>query len=350
MDDKLIKTKNLYALIDYEPLVLVTALLALAWIFYKLFLRDVSDERHQNLRGHFTNIMRHYALLCVFFCITQFLMQAQSEDWTVARPLPYIAILTFLWGVIVFVKVSRLIILQYLFLGSMRAGVPVLIVNIFSLGALVLLLTWGASNIFGIQLAPLMATSAAFSLILGLALQDTLGNLFAGISLQVDHAFEIGDWLEISQGSGPRTIGQVKEITWRSTIMIGWSDEQVTIPNRMMANSQIFNFRGGTAPLLRSQLFRFPIDCNIELVKRCLVESLRQVPRIREYPSPVVLVSDTTESWVIVKCAYYIDNYGSQYSIGDELIEKALDFLHVNGITLAHSVIEIKSDQRPTKV
>ena len=349
MDDKLIKTKNLYVLIDWEPLVLITAMLLLAWLFYKVFLRDVSEERHNNLRGHFINLTRHYAILVVFFFCCQFLLQAQHEEWTFGRSLPYIAILTFVWGVLVFVKVSRLIILQYLFLGSMRAGVPVLIVNIFSLAASVVLFTWGASTIFGVQLGPLLATSAAFSLILGLALQDTLGNLFAGISLQVDHAFEIGDWLEILQTqSGPKTVGQVKEVTWRATLMVGWSDELITIPNRVMANSQIFNFRGGTSPILRSQMFRLPLKTDVELAKRCLTEALKQVSRIREYPSPVVYVSETTDSWLTIKCAYYIDNYGSQFGIGDELIEKGLGFLRANGLEIAHTVLELHDPQRKT--
>jgi small-conductance mechanosensitive channel len=344
MDDKLIKTKNLYPLIDFELLILVTALFFLAWIFYKLFLNEVSEERHQNLKNHFYNLSRNFFILCLLFFSSQFLMQAQNENWSLARSLPYVALLTFVWGVIVFVKVSRLIILQYLFLGSMRAGVPVLIVNIFSLAAMVVLFTWGASTIFGLQLGPLMATSAAFSLILGLALQDTLGNLFAGISLQVDHTFEIGDWLEISQGtSAPRTVGQVKEITWRSTILLGWSDELITIPNRVMANSQIFNFRGGTVPILRSQLFRLPLNADVELVKKALNEAIKQIPRIREYPSPIIFVSETTDSWLSVKCSYYIDNYGSQFSIGDTLIEKGLEQLRLYGLDVSHNILELKS-------
>lgn len=67
-----------------------------------------------------------------------------------------------------------------------------------------------------------------FSLILGLALQDTLGNLFAGVALQLDKPYEIGDWIEIS----PRAqvwVGQVEEISWRATTMIGLFDELLVL-------------------------------------------------------------------------------------------------------------------------
>ena len=143
-----------------------------------------------------------------------FLQTSEGQIGRFALVTPYIAMAAFVWGNVVFVKTCRLIVLQYLFLGSMRHGVPLLLVNIFSLILSIVLLFWGITHIFGVQVGPLLATSAAASVILGLAMQDTLGNLFAGISLQIDRSFEIGDWVEVVSGI-QKTTGQVREITWR---------------------------------------------------------------------------------------------------------------------------------------
>lgn len=337
--DHFINLQNLYALLDLEPFILLCSLVGLAWIFYKIFLRDATDERHVKLKGHFRNLFRHFLILVTLFATA--LLLKRGVDDSLARALPYVALFCLLWGMIVFVKTCGLIILQYLFLGSMKHGVPVLIVNIFSLILSIILALWSAASIFNIQVGPLLATSAALSVILGLALQDTLGNLFAGISLQVDKAFEIGDWLEVTSGI-QKCSGQVKEITWRATVLSGWTaDELVILPNRFLANAQIANFSLNHTPILRSALFRFGMNVDIRLTKQCLLESIKEVRTVRAWPEPLVLITETAESWIVFKLYYYIDNFGSQTTIGDHVHDAAIRYLRANNIDLAGNHLDI---------
>jgi len=340
MTEKILKTQALYGLIDYEPYVIMIALVLFVWLFYKLFLRDASEERHRSLRGHFRNLWRHTLWFSALFVAYKFVYQTEHLEWGITRALPYLGLLTSFWGMVVFVKTARLILLEYLFLGNMKTAVPVLIVNIFSLLLSVTLLLWGASYLFGIQVGPLLATSAAFSIILGLALQDTLGNLFAGISLQLDRSFEIGDWLEVVSGV-QRMVGQVREVTWRATVLLGMTDETITVPNRFMANSQISNFKGGDQPFIRTQIFRLPLDADIEVAKTCLKESLADVPSVRSDIPPSVFINETTDSWVVLKVVYYIDSYGLQLRIGDKVLAAGLEHLKAKGIALGRQVYEI---------
>lgn len=342
MNDRFINLQNLYALLDFEPFVLLCSLILLCWIFYRIFLRDVTQERHLKLKNHFSNLLRHFLILVTLFATAVLLKRA--PDTSIARALPYVALFCLLWGMIVFVKTCGLIILQYLFLGSMKHGVPVLVVNIFSLILSIILALWCAASIFNIQVGPLLATSAALSVILGLALQDTLGNLFAGISLQVDKAFEIGDWLEITSGIQKCT-GQVKEITWRATVLAGWSsDELIILPNRFLANAQIANYSLGQTPILRSAMFRLPMTVDIQLGKQCLLESIKEVRTVRAWPEPVVLITETSESWIVFKLYYYIDNFGSQTTIGDHVYDAAIRYLRVNDISLASNRMDVAHD------
>lgn len=336
-----IQTQSLELLLGVEPFLLLTALVALAWGFYKGFLRGVSEERHQNLRTQFANLLKHYLTLAMLFGLYTILHSKWFTDFQIQKLVPYLAILTFFWGGLVFLKASRMIILQYLFLGSMRAGVPLLIVNIVTLVLSMVLILWGFSQVFNLQLGPLLATSAAFSIILGLALQDTLGNLFAGIALQVDHNFEIGDWLEVSHTS-QKTIGQVKEISWRSTTLIGFTDEVIVLPNRLMAGAQIANFQAGDMPFIRSQLFRLPYGVDAERVKKTLVHALEGVPDVRKYPEPLCIITESNESWIGFKLVYYIDNYGSQFILGDRVVTAAWRALHDAGFETGRNTVRVE--------
>ncbi|KHD88822.1 MAG: hypothetical protein OM95_06790 [Bdellovibrio sp. ArHS] len=339
MAEKFIKIQALYGLLELEPFVLLGCLIAITWVFYKFFLKEASEERHRSIRNHFRTLLRHYIVLSFLFLLFIFLQTSEPQIGTVAKITPYVAIVTFLWGNVVFVKTSRLIVLQYLFLGSMKHGVPLLLVNIFSLLLSIVLLFWGVTHVFGLQVGPLLATSAAASVILGLALQDTLGNLFAGISLQLDRNFEIGDWLEIVSGI-QKTTGQVREITWRSTTLVGFSDELITLPNRFMANATISNFSPPETPIVRSQVFRLAYGENVELAKQVLERTVAGIGEIRGIPAPWAYVNESNENWIQIKIIYFLDNYGSQFNVGDKVLIRGIEALRAANLKLARQVIE----------
>lgn len=336
---------SLYSLIDFEIYIFLLIYSLLSYFFYKVFLKTVSAERHQNLKGHLKNLLAHALTLTVFyflFSLFYSLAFSDSDQYLILKKvLPYLASLTFLWGSLIFVKGSRLLVLQYLFLGSMRAGVPLLLVNIFSLLLSVVILFWSVSRIFDVQLTPLLATSAAFSIVLGLALQDTLGNLFAGISMQIDKTFEIDDWLEVQNGI-IKVTGQVKEFSWRSTLLIGFSDEKITLPNKLIASAQVSNFSPENLPIIRSQVFRFYHTADIEKIKDLLFHTVIKINEVRSIPEPYPFIQEMTENWIAVKIIYYLDEYGKQFSAGDIVLSKCLSVLKQNNIELAHQIIEVK--------
>lgn len=341
MAEKFIKVQALYSVLELEPFILIASLLAITWVFYKSFLSDVSEERHRNIRHHFSVLIRHFVFLSGLFALFIFAQSMEGQVPYVQRLEPYLALLVFLWGNIVFVKTCRLLVLQYLFLGSMKHGVPLLLVNMFSLLLSILLAFWGISHIFGLELAPLLATSAAFSIILGLAMQDTLGNLFAGISLQIDQAYEIGDWLEVLSGS-QKSVGQVKEISWRATTLAGLSGEVLTLPNRFMAQAQISNFSVPDQPILRTQIFRLQYGENIDLAKEVLERMAAGISELRGIPAPYSYVGEITENWIALKLLYFIDSYGSQWSVGGKVLRRGLQALEEKGIKTARQVLEVE--------
>ena len=90
---------------------------------------------------------------------------------------------------------------------------------------------------FGVSLTGLIATSGIIAIVLGLAMQSTLGDLFSGIAVGVDRAYGIGDliWVEGA------VEGRVVETNWRSTRIITSENDIATIPNSVVAKSRILN-------------------------------------------------------------------------------------------------------------
>ena len=175
----------------------------------------------------------------------------------------------------------------------MKEGVPVLLVNLFTLVLTTSLFAWLASEIFNLRIMPLVATSAAISLVVGLAIQDTLGNLFAGVALQFDKPYEIGDWVEIESANGShKWTGQIREISWRATVLTGFMNETVTIPNRVVSQSQIANFSNKGHPAIRRQIYRIPHGASDEKVRNALIRSVKAW-RASTRSSATVLFGDT---------------------------------------------------------
>ena len=101
-------------------------------------------------------------------------------------------------------------------------------------------------EVLGVGLAQLLGTGAIAAAVVGLSLQEVLGNLFAGISLHLDPAFQVGDWVEITGtlrgGPGRETlIGQVEAMTWRTVQLRTENGDMDILPNRTIAQAVVTN-------------------------------------------------------------------------------------------------------------
>lgn len=268
----------------------------------------------------------------------------RGETLVIPRLVPFVGVAAVLWGAIILLKTFRIFSFEYLFFMNMQTGVPLLLVNMLTLLMSVVLGSWIATGVFGFRLAPVLATSALFSIVVGLALQETLGNLFSGIALQIDKPYTLGDWIEV-QTAGQKLVGQVHEITWRATILTSLTEEWITIPNRVVAQSQVLNFSKTKNPILRSQVFRLPFSAPVPKVRQILVESIQNIKGISRTSDPVVLLVEAAESWLSVKLVYAVKDFPDQFRIADEVIEKSVESLRREGISLVGPIIRLAQEK-----
>jgi small-conductance mechanosensitive channel len=343
MRDQWIPVEKIQYLIQFESFAIFWALLPLAFLFYKLFLKTITEKRHANLRHRFIRTFSFLLITTVlsFLHWTIFNNAYHSvSEYTLVKFSSYLSLIALIFGVISIVRLAQIYVYLYLFFMNMSVGVPRLMANMFTLGFSLVIVSWLAADVFGFQLAAVLATSAVFSLVLGLALQDTLGNLFSGVALQIDRPFKIGDWVEIHNGS-EKWNGQVQEVSWRATTLMGFADELILIPNRMIAQSQLLNFSHLQRPARLNQMFRFRFDASIAMARKSLLDGLNNIPDILQDPPPRTLITEVTESWITIKVFYSLKDYGMRYRIGDVVITQILEQIKKNQLALATPVINL---------
>ncbi|MGH1344764.1 MAG: cyclic nucleotide-binding domain-containing protein [Nannocystales bacterium] len=159
----------------------------------------------------------------------------------------------------------------------------------------------------GAQLDALLTTSALLTAVIGLSLQDTLGNLFAGLSIQAQNPFEVGDWIQYD--SDENDIGKVIEINWRATKVLTLDDVEIVIPNGPLARAPIRNFTKPTKMSRRSLFVVVPFSEPPHRVQDVILEGLQHTPGVLRRPAPSVVTSDFVERGVRYWVRFHTDDF-----------------------------------------
>lgn len=339
---KWIPIAKIQAVINYEGFAIVGFLMLVAYLFYYFFLKRLSERRHGQLRQRFIMTSFFVLLTGLFSIIHWLLFWNLNGDLFIVKVSNYIGLITLVLGAIAVIKVAQIYIYLYLFFSNISTGVPRLIGNLFTVVFSLFIFTLIASTIFDFNIATIATTSAVFSLVLGLALQDTLGNFFSGLALQIDRPFQINDWVEIQNGD-QKWVGQIHEVNWRATFLMSFADELIMFPNRTIAQSQIIILTHRMTPVRLNQVFRFSFETSIEDAKAAILEGIEDFKEVMTHPGPSTLVTETSESWVTIKVFYSLYDYGARYRVGDRIISNILHSLQKRGIKLAHQTFTVKN-------
>jgi small-conductance mechanosensitive channel/CRP-like cAMP-binding protein len=140
------------------------------------------------------------------------------------------------------------------------------------------------SFVFGLPLKGLVATSGVIAIVLGLALQSTLGDLFSGISLSIEKPFYLGDEILLDGG----VEGEVVQMNWRATHIKNGANDIVVIPNSSIAKMRIQNHSTGSKQHSASLTVVVNSLNGPEMVLEVLKQAAMTCPSIVERPAPSV--------------------------------------------------------------
>ncbi|MBK7585715.1 MAG: mechanosensitive ion channel [Myxococcales bacterium] len=158
----------------------------------------------------------------------------------------------------------------------------------------------------GINLSGLIATSAVLTAVIGLSLQDTLGNILSGLALQTDDSVHLGDWVKVGD-----VVGRVVEIRWRYTAIETRNWETVIFPNSQLVKGQVIVLGRRTAQPVQWRRwiwfnvdFRFPPSDVISTVTDALRST--QIDNVAREPAPNCVLMDFHESYGRYAVRYWL--------------------------------------------
>src|SRR4051794_13928108 len=202
------------------------------------------------------------------------------------------------------------------------------------------------SYVFDQPVQGLLATSGVIAIILGLALQSSLADVFSGIVLSFSRPYRPGDWISLDGGID----GQVIELNWRATHVLTGRRDLAIMPNSTIAKSKIVNvsspsgIHGNTVTLQASS--RNPPSFAIEVIER----ALRNCRLILPEPAPSIATKAINRAYAEFEITFFIETLALSRQAQNEWYDLVYRHLASAAIDLAspESVsIQISDAARP---
>lgn len=164
------------------------------------------------------------------------------------------------------------------------------------------------------NLAAILTPSAILTAIIGLALQDTIGNFIAGLLIQVEKPFEINDWIEIEGQQG-----QVRELNWRYTKVETLDRYYMIVPNSKIATQKVVNYSKPTPTVNEYLSIGVSYDIPPLKVKRAIEAILNSNPNIVKDDQEGVFLHEYADSSIVYKIKYAIRDFSIHRQVRDEV-------------------------------
>ena len=200
----------------------------------------------------------------------------------------------------------------------------------------------------GIELFGVLASLAVFSLIIGLAMQQTLGNIVNSFMLALDQPFEVGDRIEV-EGK----MGSVVSVGILSTKILTHEENLVVIPNNSLVNSTVINHaRGGGDGVGRRislvQDIGVGYDEDISHVKYTVLQLMRECPYVLPKPEPRVLLIELGDFAKVFRMYGWVEDYSDEYVARDWLLKNIDEQFKSEGIEIPFPTsVEISGKASP---
>src|SRR5882757_4349784 len=184
--------------------------------------------------------------------------------------------------------------------------------------------------VFGVPVGTLVATSGIVAIIFGLALQNTLGDVFSGIALTLGRVYAIGDWIQLSDG----TEGRVVETNWRSTNLLTGGYNVVVVPNSVLAKQGVTNL---SRPDETHQIALTVCIATTtpNLVEKAMRSVLEASTRIVKDPPPIVALKKIDAAAIEVELLFRVKSPAGWTAARNEVIDLLYSECKTAGLSLA---------------
>jgi small-conductance mechanosensitive channel/CRP-like cAMP-binding protein len=235
------------------------------------------------------------------------------------------------------VRLTDVFIWEGIVAKRLNGKVPKLLKDVIAMLIFLVSITGILSVIFDLDVTGLWATSGVIGLVVGLALQSMISDVFSGIALNVDRPFVMGDWVTFHQRGLDNLTGQIQEVNWRSTRIKKVDGTLLVIPNGMVSTTILTNL---SQPSTKSRFtLRFCLEVGVpsDRAVRILLAGVKAASGPLASPAPKARIGKIHKWGVEYDVRFWLETMECSPHKGRHNVSRSiLDHLHRAGLTIAY--------------
>jgi small-conductance mechanosensitive channel len=196
-------------------------------------------------------------------------------------------------------------------------------------------------TVFKEPVSTLLATSGVLAIVLGLALQNTLGDVFAGLAINIERPFGAGDWISLAGEAS----GQVMQVNWRATRLRTWSHDMIVVPNSVASKAIVTNHSRPKG--LHRCSIRLKVDLAVApaRVLSALTAAAEASPDVARGTVPLAYARMFSDSLMEYELAFAVNNFAVIQAVTSDMLTRiagsfgALD-IHIGALPMEVRIME----------
>ncbi len=159
--------------------------------------------------------------------------------------------------------------------------------------------------VFDEPITSLLATSGVFAMIIGLAIQMNIANIFSGIAVNAERPFRIGDWIQIADLEEAKVVN----VNWRSTRLQTRDGNIISVPNNFASESCIVNYNYPDDFYKNNIEITVNKEVNEEQFKELIINAITNSEGVSEDPRPKIVFKTFNDNELVFAAYFWMSNY-----------------------------------------
>lgn len=314
--------------------IFATSLISIFLLFALLILGWILRTRLKISLGLLYNIFSLFAAVGIWILLNHKFGLLKSLDlhsfakW-------YAAIIIF-FAVLFLIKVFSVFFWDYYLFQYRKTHVPGLLRSVVSVLILIIAILVIVRYVFDKQLSGLLVASSVTAGLLAFALQDFLSGIIAGIALNIEPPFQVGDWVQVGDKDG-----EVVDINWRATTIRGRDFNYRVIPNSIISKEQIINFYRPTR--LHALLLYVGVEYGAppNRVKEILINCALETKGVVSTTRPLVRLVNYGDFSITYQLKYFIEDRPMAEDIQSDVMIRIWYNLRRNNIRIPFPIRDV---------
>ena len=317
-----------------ESLKIAVLIIAAPVIYYLMVVLGRSLKRKHGVQ---LGILYHLFSLGFAFFLPATVLEFK---WPVVN---HVGAFTVIFGGIFVISLVDRYVWEMYFKQRQHVDVPKLLPEVVRMLILIIAAFVALEHFYGQTVRGLIIAPGIAAVVIGFAMQDSLGNIISGIALQAGKPFSHGDWLQLNN-----QIGMVIEVNWRATRLQTNDDTVIEIPHRQMASQTIINLNRPQ----RHHAIRISVNIDYSAppsrVKDILVHAASNARHVASEPTPKVFMKNCGESSAEYEIKFWLEDHLHFNDVCDSVRTNVWYGLQRHGIKIPYPIRTVQLE-RPAR-